>query len=93
MSDEFGGDFGNYTDTAGIIVAAVQTELAANLVKFGALYGVTLTLVEGAAGTFVLLSSADSPHPDFDKIAVEVRTQMGEELIALWDAIDAAPVV
>lgn len=93
MSDEFGGDFGNYANISGIIVAAVQTELGEELIKFAALYGITLVATEGAAGTFTLLESADSPHPDFDKIAVEVRTQMGEELIAFWDAIDAAPIV
>ncbi len=92
MSDQFGGSFAGYSAVAGIIVAAVQTELADNLVKLGALYGVTLVLVEGAAGTFTLLEGADSPHPDFDKISVETRTQMGEELIALWDVIDAAPI-
>lgn len=92
MADAFGGAFGAYVDVAGIIVADAQTDVAQALQVFAALYGITLTAASGVAGSFVLTTSVSSPHPDFDKIDIEVRTQMGKELSALWDAVDAGPI-
>ncbi len=92
MSDVFGGPFATYPTFIAVIAAAGQDELGTLLENFAALYGVTLTATGGAAGSFVLVEGTDSPHPDFDKIAVEQREKMGVELVALWDVIDAAPV-
>ena len=92
MADVFDGPFGVYVDVAGIIVADAQTDVAQALQVFAALYGITLTASSGVAGSFVLTEGVSSPHPDFDKIAIEVRQQMGVELINLWDAIDAGQV-
>jgi len=92
MSDVFGGAFGTYPTFIAIIAAAGQDELGTLLENFASLYGITLVATGGAAATATLIEGTDSPHPDFDKISVETRTQMAEELKALFDVIDAAPV-
>ena len=93
MADVFDGPFGVYVNVAGICVAAAQDDVGLLLVSFAALWGITLVVAPATAGTFTLVESVDSPHPDFDKIPVEQRQKMGVELIAIWDAVDAAPVV
>lgn len=93
MSDVFGGPFATYPTFVAIVIATAQDEIGTLLENFAALWGVTLVATGGVAGSFTLLEEADSPHPDFDKIPVEQREKMGVELVALWDVIDAAPVV
>lgn len=93
MADVFGGPFGTYPDVAAVCVAAAQDDVGILLVSFAALFGITLVLAPATAGAFTLVEEASSPHPDFDKMAVEQREKMGVELIAIWDAVDAAPVV
>ncbi len=92
-ADVFGGPFGTYVDCTTVCVAAAQLEIGAYHVSLAALYGITLSVAAATAGSYVLVEGASSPSPDFDKIAVEQRHKMGVELSAMWDAIDAAPVV
>ncbi len=93
MADVFGGPFGTYVDVAAVCVADAQDDVGILLVNFAALWGITLVVAPATAGTFTLVEGVDSPHPDFDAIRPEQREKMGVELIAMWDAIDAAPVV
>lgn len=93
MSDVFDGPFGTYADVAAVCVADAQDDVGILLVNFAALWGITLVVAPATAGTFTLVEGVDSPHPDFDKIPIEQREKMGVELIAIWDAVDAAPVV
>ncbi len=93
MADVFDGPFGTYVDVAGIIVAASQTQVGTALIECARMFGVTLVATEGAAGTWSLVTSVDSPHPDFDAIRPEIREHIGRELAAVWDAVDAAPIV
>ncbi len=90
MADIFDGPFGVYTTVGGVLDGTGKDSLAAQMVKFAALYGITLTAGNGVTGAFVLLSEAPNPSPDFDAITLEMRQKMGTELIALWDVCDAA---
>ncbi len=92
-ADVFGGPFATYPTFVAIIIATAQDELGTLLENFAALYGITLVATGGVAGSFTLIEGTDSPHPDFDAIRKEQREKMGVELVALWDVIDAAPVV
>ena len=93
MVDTFGGPFATYPTFIAVIAAAGQDELGTLMENFAALWGITLVATGGVAGSFTLIEGTDSPHPDFDKITPEQREKMGVELVALWDVIDAAPVV
>lgn len=93
MADVYGGPFGTYVDVAGIIVAASQTDVGEILVPFAALFGITLVATQGVAGSYTITEGESHPHPDFDKITIEMQNKIGVELSAVWDAIDAAPVV
>ncbi len=97
MADVYGGPFANdgagYTDVSTVCVAAAQDEIGVHLVAFAALLGVTLVVAPATAGTYSLVEGVDSPHPDFDAIRPEQRDKIGKELTAIWDAVDAAPVV
>ncbi len=90
MVDVYGGPFGTYAVGTGVINAAGKNEMGAALVSFAALLGITLTAGNGVASTNSLTQSVVSPHPDFDKIAVEMRAKIGVELSAIANAMDAA---
>lgn len=91
MADVFGGPFGTYADAAsGVINGTGKDEIAVMLTNFCALLQITLTAGNGVTGAAVLVHNADSAHPDFDKIAVEMREKIAVEMTNLWDAIDAA---
>jgi len=92
MVDVYGGPFGTYPAITGIIVAAVQDEVALQLVELARLLGITLTADAATAGSYVLVEGTDSPHPDFDAIRPEMRDKIGKELASIWDVVDAAPV-
>lgn len=93
MADTYGGPFGTYDNSSGVINAAGKGEVATNLINFAALLGITLTAGDGVTGAYALVSGSDSPHPDFDAIRVEQREKIGVELAAMWDAIDASSEV
>ncbi len=93
MADVYGGPFGVYVDVAAIMIAAAQTDVGEILVPFAALLGITLVASSGVAGSYTIVSGESLPHPDFDKITPEMQDKIGVELVAIWDAIDAAPVV
>lgn len=93
MADTYGPPIGAYTTVGGVVNGTAKDSLAAQIVKFAALLGITFTGGNGVAGAYALIEAQDSPHPDFDAIRVEIRDKIGAELAALWDAVDAAAEV
>ncbi len=90
MADVFGGPFGAYTAMgSGVLDGTGKDELGVVLAEFCALLGITLTAGNGVTGAFAIINEVDSPHPDFDKMAIEMREKIGVEMAAIADVMDA----
>ena len=84
--------FGTYADVTGVVDATAAAEIVAIVTELKTLIPGTPSGFSAGAGTPVAATSEQPmPHPEFDKMQLDVATRLLEEIDAIAAAIAAAP--